>query len=99
MVLGGSQNAGPTGPKFGGSTTSGAAVWDLNKAYREATSTRERVCLNGLWRWQPAAPGADNPPTDAWGYSRCGKLPASRITCRRIRSASAHPDWKDQNLV
>ena len=61
------------------------AVWDLNKAYREATSTRERFCINGLWRWQPAppdlrkpAPGealtAVLPPTDKWGYF---KVPGS----------------------
>ena len=31
-----------------------AAVWDLDKAYREATPTRERVCINGLWRWHVA---------------------------------------------
>jgi len=30
-----------------------AAVWDLEKAYREKTATRERVCLNGLWRHSP----------------------------------------------
>ena len=30
------------------------AVWDLDKAFHETTPTRERVCLNGLWRWQPA---------------------------------------------
>jgi len=35
------------------------AVWDPAKAARETTPTRERVCLNGLWRWQPA----DTPPT------------------------------------
>ncbi|MCZ7648890.1 MAG: hypothetical protein M5U26_27145 [Planctomycetota bacterium] len=31
------------------------AVWDLEKAQRDATPTRERVCLNGLWRWQPVS--------------------------------------------
>ena len=31
------------------------AMWDLNRAWRETTLTRERVCLNGLWRWRPAA--------------------------------------------
>ena len=31
------------------------AVWDLDKAYREKSPTRKRVCLNGLWRWQPGA--------------------------------------------
>ena len=30
------------------------AVWDLNRAHRETTPTRERICINGLWRWQPA---------------------------------------------
>jgi len=25
------------------------AIWELGKAYREITSTRERICLNGLW--------------------------------------------------
>ena len=35
------------------------AVWDIQKAYRETTATRERVCLNGLWRWQPAKQGAE----------------------------------------
>ncbi len=33
------------------------AVWDLDKAFREKSPTRERVCLNGLWRWQPGAIG------------------------------------------
>jgi len=31
------------------------AVWDLAKAHQEATPTRGRVCINGLWQWQPAA--------------------------------------------
>ena len=30
------------------------AVWDMGKAYRETTPTRERISINGLWRWQPA---------------------------------------------
>ena len=29
-------------------------VWDMGKAHRESTPTRERICINGLWRWQPA---------------------------------------------
>src|SRR5258708_4340850 len=35
------------------------AVWDLRKAHRETTPTRERVCLNGLWRWRPAGKTTD----------------------------------------
>jgi hypothetical protein len=42
----------------------------LAKAYREATPTRERVCINGLWRWQPAGAAADTVPSDGWGYFR-----------------------------
>ena len=45
------------------------AVWDLDHAWREATPTRERVCVNGLWRWQPAAGQAEDAvPADGWGY-------------------------------
>ena len=29
-------------------------VWDLNKAYRKKTMTRDMICINGLWQWQPA---------------------------------------------
>jgi len=46
------------------------AVWDLDKAYREKTPTRERICINGLWRWQPAEKAADTVPADGWGYLR-----------------------------
>src|SRR5438876_6625896 len=48
-------------------------VWDLDKAYREKTATRERVCLNGLWRWQPAREVSDVVPGDRWGHY---KVPA-----------------------
>jgi len=44
------------------------AVWDLGKAYRETTPTRERICINGLWRWQPAEMKGAQPPTANWGY-------------------------------
>jgi len=46
------------------------AVWDLEKAYREATSTRERVCINGLWQFKPAERDDEPlPPRDGdWGY-------------------------------
>jgi hypothetical protein len=61
------------------------AEWNLEKAFRETTPTRERICINGLWRWQPApqeqkkpAPGetlaAATPPSGKWGYF---KVPGS----------------------
>jgi len=49
------------------------AVWDPANAARETTPTRERLCINGLWRWQPAADNASQVPAAAWGYY---KVPA-----------------------
>ncbi len=46
------------------------AVWDLSKAHRETTATRERISINGLWRWQPAAGSEEPPPSSGWGYLR-----------------------------
>ena len=59
------------------------AVWDVSKAAHESTPTRESICINGLWQWQPAksepkkseheasasAPVTDSePPTENWGW-------------------------------
>jgi hypothetical protein len=49
------------------------AVWSLDKAYHETTATRERICINGLWRWQPASGNANDVPSGQWGYF---KVPA-----------------------
>ncbi|MHC4741945.1 MAG: hypothetical protein ACYS8Z_08550, partial [Planctomycetota bacterium] len=49
------------------------AVWDIDKAHRRSTPTRERICINGLWRWQPADEKADTVPAENWGYF---KVPA-----------------------
>jgi beta-galactosidase len=76
------------------------AVWDLAKAWRETTPTRERLCLNGLWRWQPAA---DNPlqvPSSAWGYY---KVPACWPGIQDYMQSdyqTLYPDlsWKNTNL-
>src|SRR4051812_7856681 len=50
------------------------AVWDILKANRETTPTRERICLNGLWRWQPAGAISDAVPASRWGFF---KVPGS----------------------
>jgi hypothetical protein len=46
------------------------AVWDMDKAYREATPARERVCINGLWRFKPAGSYTEGVPDagTGWGY-------------------------------
>src|ERR1044071_6926546 len=43
------------------------AVWDLSRAHRETTPTRDQICINGLWRWQPARDNAERVPSDNWG--------------------------------
>ncbi len=77
------------------------AVWDLSKAYRETTPTRERICINGLWQWQPVKEKSDQPPTGNWGYF---KVPGPWPKTNWKRAADAqhhypHPSWKDVDLA
>ena len=76
------------------------AVWDLEKAYREKTPTRERVCLNGLWRWQPAMGVMDAVPNDKWGYFKVpGPWPGITDYMQKdSQTVHTHPNWKDENL-
>jgi hypothetical protein len=76
------------------------AVWDLDKAAREKTPTRERLCLNGLWRWQPAREGQDAVPTGDWGYF---KVPAfwpgnTNYIQEDCQTLHVHPAWKGVDL-
>src|SRR6059058_5839783 len=50
------------------------AVWDVASAFHETTPLRERICLNGLWLWQPADPKSITVPDRDWGYF---KVPGS----------------------
>jgi hypothetical protein len=76
------------------------AVWDLEKAYREKTTTRERVCLNGLWRWQPVKDITDVAPNDKWGYFKVpGSWPGITDYMQKdSQTVHAHPSWKDESL-
>ena len=77
------------------------AVWDLDKAYRETTPTRERVCINGLWRWQPGDRKIDQPPTGNWGYFKVpGSWPGIGDYMQKdSQMVHAHPAWKNQGLA
>ncbi len=86
-------------------------VWDLQRAWREGTSTRERVCLNGLWRWQPTsstgpaktgrAAGTELcVPQDGWGFFKVpgpwpGVTSYMQKDCQRVYR---HPKWQDVSL-
>src|SRR5260221_9124131 len=75
-------------------------VWDLSKASHETTPTRERICLNGLWRWQPAGKQTENVPVGDWGYFKVpGCWPGITDYMQKdSQTLYAHPAWKDQNL-
>jgi hypothetical protein len=76
------------------------AVWDVKQAYREATATRERVCLNGLWRWQPADLSTETPPAGSWGYFKVpGCWPGITDYMQKdCQTLYAHHSWKDIKL-
>ncbi|HID21564.1 MAG TPA: hypothetical protein EYP14_04100, partial [Planctomycetaceae bacterium] len=76
------------------------AEWDLSAAYREATGTRERGCINGLWQWQPAQMTAAGVPSGQWGYFKVpgcwpGITSYMQKDCQRL---FAHPGWRDVSL-
>ena len=70
------------------------AVWDVGKAFREATPTRERISINGLWRWRPAA-DEQTPPPAGWGYLRVPSLwPVNAPRASRPQIFYPDPAWK-----
>ena len=73
------------------------AVWDIAKAYDETTPTRERICLNGLWRWQPAGASSDEVPAGSWGFFKVpGCWPGITDYMQKdSQTLYAHPGWKD----
>jgi len=76
------------------------AVWDLGKASRETTPTRERICINGLWRWQPADTKAKQAPAGNWGHFKVpGCWPGITDYMQKdCQAVYPHPSWKDAPL-
>ncbi|MCX7887061.1 MAG: hypothetical protein N3B01_07400 [Verrucomicrobiae bacterium] len=76
------------------------AVWDFEKAFRETTPTRERVCLNGLWRWQPAKAADEPVPADRWGFFKVpGPWPGITSYIQKdCQTVHPHPDWQNEKL-
>jgi beta-galactosidase len=76
------------------------AVWDVDKAYHETTPSRERICINGLWRWQPAEAKAEQTPTANWGYFKVpGPWPGiSDYLQKDNQTLYSHPSWKQRRL-
>ena len=75
-------------------------VWNTSEAYRETTPTRERICLNGLWRWQPKPPDANAVPARAWGYFKVpGPWPGITDYMQKdSQTVHVHPSGKETRL-
>src|SRR5499426_364488 len=75
-------------------------AWDMAQAYRETTATRERICLNGLWRWQPATPDSGQVPNENWGYFKVpGSWPGiTNYMQKDTQTVHAHPSWKSERM-
>lgn len=75
-------------------------VWDLSKAYRQATATRERISINGLWRWQPAESGSQETPAGNWGYFKVpGCWPGITDYMQKdSQTVHSHPSWAGRRL-
>ncbi len=76
------------------------AVWDVNQAHREVTPSRERICLNGLWQWQPTEPTSQEPPTRSWGWFKVpGCWPGITDYMQKdCQTVVTHPAWQGQGL-
>jgi beta-galactosidase/beta-glucuronidase len=76
------------------------AVWDLDKSQRERTPTRDRACLNGLWRWQPAQADADAVPKGNWGFFKApGFWPGTANYIQEdCQTLYRHPNWKTADV-
>jgi len=78
------------------------AQWDISKAWRETTPTRERICINGLWRFQPASDSnGDRVPTANWGFFKVpGSWPGITSYMQKdCQTVHAHPEWKSIKLA
>ncbi|MEP6754093.1 MAG: hypothetical protein ABJA67_01225 [Chthonomonadales bacterium] len=77
------------------------ANWDSVAAYHDRTPTRERISINGLWRWQPGAADASAVPTGGWGYFKVpGCWPGITDYMQKdCQTLFAHPDWKNASVA
>lgn len=76
------------------------AVWALGAAQRDTTPTRERISINGLWRWQPAEADSNRVPSRDWGYFKVpGPWPGITDYMQKdSQTVFAHRNWKDARL-
>ena len=76
------------------------AVWDIDKAERKSTQTRESICINGLWNWQPTQNDESTPPSENWGWFKVpGSWPGITDYMQKdSQTVHTHPNWKNTKL-
>ncbi|MBN1672990.1 MAG: hypothetical protein JXR37_18235 [Kiritimatiellae bacterium] len=76
------------------------AVWDMEKAARVTTPTRERICINGLWRWQPGKADDDVVPGAGWGFFKVpGCWPGiTSYNMKDCQTLVRHPAWQAKKI-
>lgn len=74
--------------------------WRTDRAWSETTPTRERICLNGLWRWQPSSGESETPPISHWGFFKVpGPWPGiTDYMQKESQTLHAHPAWQHVRL-
>jgi beta-galactosidase len=74
------------------------AVWNLDQAFHETNAARERVCLNGLWRWQPLQDSRSEVPDGKWGFFKVpGCWPGIGDYMQTdSQTVFPHPAWKKE---
>jgi beta-galactosidase len=78
----------------------GGLAVGADRAQRESTPTRERVSVNGMWRWQPAPSDADAVPAEGWGYFKVpGSWPGITDYMQKdSQTVHVHPSWQNTQL-
>jgi hypothetical protein len=76
------------------------AVWEMSRAHRDTTPTREQVCINGLWRWQPAKADAAAFPAEGWGFFKVpGCWPGVTDYIQKdCQTLFTHPSWRSVDV-
>ena len=77
------------------------AVWDLDKAFSESTRTRQRISINGLWRWQPSNATSDEVPDNGWGYFKVpGSWPGITDYMQKdCQTVYPNSGWRNEDLA
>ncbi len=75
---------------------------DSSRAWRQTSATRQRICLNGLWRFLPAGKeSTQRPPPSGrgWGWFKVpGIWPRSADDAQRVLSPDGYEDSELRDL-